>query len=110
MPKVSVIVPVYNVERYLGECLDSVRWRTLGEFEVICVNDGSIDGSVAICADYAARDGRVKVITQANGGLSTARGAGCPLCPQLVSGIYGSSPVRFPQSSSAGCMARMQRR
>lgn len=76
MAIVSVIVPVFNVERYLGECLDSVLRQTLQDIEVICVNDGSTDGSAAIIARYAAVDSRVKVITQANAGLSAARNAG----------------------------------
>ena len=75
-PRVSIVVPVYNVERYLGACLDSVLRQTFGDFELICVDDGSTDSSSAILAEYAARDGRVRVITQANAGLSAARNAG----------------------------------
>ena len=76
MPKVSVIVPVYNVDKYLGECLDSVLRQKLKEIEVICVDDGSTDGSPAILAEHARKDPRIKVVTQANGGLSAARNAG----------------------------------
>ena len=75
-PKVSIVVPVYNVERYLGACLDSLLRQTFGDFELICIDDGSTDGSPAILAEYAARDGRMKVVTQANAGLSAARNAG----------------------------------
>ena len=75
-PKVSVIVPVYNVERFLCECLDSVLAQTLADFELICVNDGSTDSSPAILAAYEEADLRVHVITQDNGGLSAARNAG----------------------------------
>lgn len=76
MPKVSVIVPVYNVERYLARCLDSVLGQTERDFEIVCVDDGSTDSSPRILAEYAARDPRVRVVTQANRGLSGARNAG----------------------------------
>lgn len=76
MPKVSVIIPVYNVEKYLGECLDSVVGQTLRDIEIICVDDGSTDGSPAMLSAYAARDGRIRIITQRNSGQSAARNAG----------------------------------
>lgn len=75
-PKVSVVIPVYNVEKYLGECLDSVLRQTFRNLEIICVDDGSTDSSPEILADYAAKDSRIKVITQRNAGLSAARNAG----------------------------------
>ena len=78
--KVSVIVPVYNVERYLSRCLDSIAAQTLRDIEIICVDDGSTDGSPGILAAYAAREPRMKVVTQANGGLSAARNAGLAVC------------------------------
>ena len=62
MPKVSIIVPVYNVERYLPECIESIRNQTLTDVEIILVNDGSPDNSGFICDDYASRDERIKVI------------------------------------------------
>ena len=74
--KFSVIIPVYNVEAYLRDCLDSVLNQTCADWEAICVNDGSTDGSADILNEYAARESRVKVITQPNGGLSAARNAG----------------------------------
>ena len=73
MQKVSVIMPVYNAEKYLGECLDSVLGQTLEDIEVLCVDDGSTDGSAKILSDYAARDARVVVIRQANAGAGPAR-------------------------------------
>ena len=76
MPKISVIIPVYNVEKYLRACLDSVVNQTLKEVEIICVDDGSTDGSPAILAEYAAKDPRVKVITQAKSNAGAARNAG----------------------------------
>lgn len=75
-PKVSVIIPVYNVEPYLRQCLDSVVNQTMREIEIICVNDGSTDGSLAILEEYAAQDERITVISQENGGLNAARNAG----------------------------------
>lgn len=74
--EISVIVPVYNVERYLSECLDSVLKQVEVEFEVICVNDGSTDSSLDILKKYANQDSRVKVFTKVNGGLSDARNFG----------------------------------
>lgn len=72
----SVIVPIYNVEKYLRECVDSILSQTFGDFELILVNDGSKDSSGAICDEYAEKDSRVKVIHKENGGLSDARNAG----------------------------------
>jgi glycosyltransferase involved in cell wall biosynthesis len=68
VPKISVIVPTFNNERYLPQCLDSALAQTRGDFEVICVNDGSTDGSLAVMEEYCARDARFKVIDKANGG------------------------------------------
>lgn len=79
MAKVSIIVPVYNVERYLGRCLDSLLGQTLEDLEVICVDDGSVDGSGAILDGYARRDARIRVTHQANGGVSVARNTGLAL-------------------------------
>lgn len=75
MIKVSIIIPVYNMEAYLRECLNSVLSQTLREIEAICVDDGSTDSSPAILAEYALRDSRVKVITQLNSGSGPARNA-----------------------------------
>ena len=76
MTKVSVICPVYNAERFLGRCVDSVLSQTLPDFELILVDDGSTDGSGMICDEYASADSRVKVIHKGNGGVSSARQAG----------------------------------
>ena len=74
--KLSIIIPVYNVEKYLGKCLDSVLVGNAFTGQVICVNDGSTDGSAAILAQYAKKYPNVEVITQPNAGLSAARNTG----------------------------------
>lgn len=74
--RISVIIPIYNVEQYLRRCLDSVLCQTFSDWEAVCVNDGSPDNSAAILDEYAARDSRIRVITQKNGGLSDARNTG----------------------------------
>ena len=76
VPKVSVIIPVYNVEAYLRQCLDSVIGQTLSDIEIICVDDGSTDGSAAILTEYTAKDSRIKVLSQANAGAGIARNIG----------------------------------
>lgn len=75
--KFSVIVPVYNVERFLRQCVESVLNQSCGDFELILVDDGSPDNCPRICDEYALKDGRVKVIHKPNGGLVSARKAGC---------------------------------
>lgn len=75
-PLVSVIVPVYKVEPYLRKCVDSILSQSYTNLDIILVDDGSPDGSPAICDEYAKKDGRVRVIHKENGGLSDARNAG----------------------------------
>ena len=76
MPKVSIIVPVYNAEKYLQECVESVLCQTLSDIELILVDDGSTDSSPTLCDQYAAQDRRVKVIHKPNGRAASARNAG----------------------------------
>ncbi len=77
MIQISVIVPVYNVEKYLSRCLDSIYSQTFEDFEVIIVNDGSTDSSLSIAEEYARRYcEKTKIVTQKNGGLSAARNTG----------------------------------
>lgn len=76
IPKISVIVPIYKVEQYLVQCIESILSQTYHEMEVILVDDGSPDNCPQICDDYAIKDNRVIVIHQENGGLSDARNAG----------------------------------
>ena len=75
-PEISVIVPVYKVEKYQYECIDSILALTFTDFEVILVDDGSPDGCPALCDAAAEKDSRVRVIHKPNGGVSTARNAG----------------------------------
>lgn len=74
--KISIIVPVYNVEKYLSQCLDSVVNQTLKDIEIICVNDGSTDKSRKILSEYAQKDSRIIIVDQENQGLSAARNTG----------------------------------
>lgn len=76
MCEISIIVPVYKVEKYLRKCVDSILAQTFTDFEVILVDDGSPDNSGKICDEYAEKDNRVRVIHKENGGLSSARNAG----------------------------------
>ncbi|MCQ2286126.1 MAG: glycosyltransferase family 2 protein [Bacteroidales bacterium] len=79
-PLISVIVPIYKVEPYLRQCLDSIVNQTYTNLEIILVDDGSTDGCPAICDEYAAKDNRIIVIHKENGGLSDARNAGLDIC------------------------------
>lgn len=74
--KVSVILPVYNVENYLRKCLDTITSQTLREIEIICVDDGSTDSSAQILEEYAKKDGRIRVLHQKNAGAGAARNLG----------------------------------
>ena len=76
MPKISIIVPVYNTERYLSRCIDSILEQSFRDFELLLIDDGSKDGSGKICDAYAAKDVRVKVYHQVNQGVSVARNVG----------------------------------
>lgn len=83
-PKISVIVPIYNTEQYLPGCIDSILAQSFTDFELILVNDGSLDNSAAVCSAYEKRDPRIKVITKSNGGVSSARNAGL----EIAAGEY----------------------
>ena len=76
MSKISIIVPVYNVESYLARCINSILAQTFQDFDLILVDDGSPDRSGHICDEYAAHESRIHVIHQKNGGLSVARNTG----------------------------------
>lgn len=76
MPQISVIVPVYNAEKYLHRCIDSILAQTFTDFELLLIDDGSKDSSGLICDEYEARDTRVRAIHKENGGVSSARNVG----------------------------------
>lgn len=75
-PKISIILPVYNVERFLDQTIESLTSQTLSDIEIIIVNDGSTDGSLSIAKSHARIDSRIRIFTQKNGGLSAARNTG----------------------------------
>lgn len=75
-PIISIIVPIYNVGKYLPKCIESILNQTFKNFELILVNDGSTDNSGVVCDDYAKKDTRIKIIHKSNGGVSSARNAG----------------------------------
>ena len=76
MPQVSIIVPIYNTEKYLRRCVDSIINQTCKNLQIILVDDGSTDNSGAICDEYARKDDRIKVVHKENGGASSARNRG----------------------------------
>ncbi len=88
--KVSIIVPVYNVEKYLKKCLDTVINQTLKEIEIICVNDGSTDKSRKILEKYSKKDSRIIILDKENGGLSSARNAGMKIAKGEFLGFVDS--------------------
>lgn len=73
---ISIIIPVYNAERYLRQCIESLTAQTFKDWEAVLVNDGSRDNSLAICQEYASKDSRIRVIDKPNGGVSSARNTG----------------------------------
>ena len=94
--KISIIVPVYNVERYLPRCIDSILAQTFTDFELIIVDDGSPDNCPQICDDYAQKDNRIKVIHKENGGLSSARNAGLDIASGEYIGFVDSDDYIHP--------------
>ena len=94
-PKISVIVPVYNAEKYLHRCIDSILSQTFTDFELLLIDDGSKDGSGAICDEYAAKDNRVRVFHKENGGVSSARNLGLDnACGEWVTFVDADDYVR----------------
>ena len=105
MTELSIIIPVYNAEKYLPACLDSVLGQSFGDFEVILVDDGSKDGSLVLINEWAQKDGRVKVFHKENGGVSSARNYGL----SKASGEYicfVDSDDELPEGALEKLMAR----
>ena len=97
MKKVSVIIPVYNVEEYLEECMESVIHQTLKEIEILCVNDGSTDHSLQILEQYAKKDDRIRIISQKNGGYGKAMNQGLDAASGEYIGIVESDDYADPE-------------
>lgn len=97
MPKISIIVPVYNVEVYLSNCIDSILNQTFRNFELILVNDGSTDKSLDICKHYKNIDDRICIIDKKNGGISSARNAGLDIAKGEYIGFVDSDDYIHPQ-------------
>lgn len=97
MPKISIIVPIYKVEKYLSRCIDSILNQTFTDFECILVDDGSPDRCGEICDEYAKKDKRIKVIHKVNGGLSDARNAGIDIADGEYIAFVDSDDWIHPQ-------------
>lgn len=97
MPKISIIIPIYNVEKYLNECIESVINQTFEDIEILCVNDGSKDKSLSIIEEYAQKDNRVVVIDKENGGYASAINKGLELAQGEFIGIVESDDYCAPQ-------------
>lgn len=96
-PLISVIVPVYKVEKYLPACLDSLLAQTYRNFELIVVNDGSPDSCWQIMQRYAAQDARVRIFNKENGGVSSARNFGLDVARGEYIGFVDSDDLVLPQ-------------
>ena len=85
MPKLSIILPVYNAEQYLSDCLTSILNQSYSDFELIIIDDGSTDSSRRICVEYSQQDSRIRLYTQDNQGISITRNRGLDLvCGEFV--------------------------
>ena len=94
---ISVIIPIYNVEKYLGKCLDSIIKQTYTNLEILLINDGSTDSSGTICDEYAKKDSRIRVIHQTNKGLSGARNKGLDEAKGDYIGFIDSDDIISPE-------------
>lgn len=97
-PAISVLIPIYNVERYLRLCLDSLREQTFTDFEAICLNDGSTDGSSAIAHEYAAADARFRVVDKANSGYGATMNVGLDEARGSLIAVLESDDFFYPNA------------
>jgi len=97
-PVLSLLIPIYNVQRYLRECLDSAMAQTLKDIEIICINDGSTDNSPAIIREYMERDGRVKMIDKVNSGYGDSMNHGLEMARGKYVGILESDDFMAPDA------------
>jgi len=106
MEKISVILPIYNVEKYICECIDSIVNQTYKNLEIILVDDGSPDSCPQICDEYAKKDNRIKVIHKINGGVSSARNMALDLARgeyiTFVDNVLTVSKEAFVEGTSFG--------
>ena len=96
-PVISIIVPVYKVEKQLNKCIESILNQTFKDYELILVDDGSPDNCGHICDEYEKKDSRIKVIHKKNGGLSDARNAGLDIALGKYIGFVDSDDIIHPQ-------------
>jgi len=108
MPTISVIIPVYKVERYLDACVASVVGQTYPDLEIILVDDGSPDNCPALCDAWAAKDTRIRVIHRSNGGLSAARNSGLDICTGEYIAFVDSDDRLEPDVLEQAMVARKQ--
>lgn len=108
MIRLSYVIPVYNVEAWLPRCLDSVLAQDVPEAEIVCVNDGSTDGSRQILEAYAARESRIRILDQANAGLAAARNAGLEVC-RGDAVLFVDSDDALPRGSARTMVAALER-
>ena len=94
----SLLIPIFNVQRYLRECLDSAQTQTLKDIEIVCINDGSTDNSPAIIREYMERDRRVKMIDKANSGYGDSMNHGLEMARGKYAGILESDDFMAPDA------------
>ena len=105
-PKISVIVPVYNVEKYLSHCIESILAQTFTDFELLLVDDGSTDGSGKICDEYAAKDCRIRVFHKNNEGVSSARNIGIDnACGEWMCFVDSDDEIKTDHLMNFFCIA-----